>query len=217
MAEQIDFSKYSMQETLRKKEHTWKPPVPEATMRTKSRKIAVSTRVYPDYLLALYAYFEQVHGITPTSLSELLSLVISELINVRRGQISEIPPADMAIDHFISLGFMNPESRENQKAIFTAHHMAQAKEHALSQGASLKEQYDYWKVRDPEQAEQILEEMSKQATTSLDKKPSEDTNSSTVSPASKKPDNSKVSQDNIMPDKPGAVPLSDVESVRESE
>ena len=151
----IDYNKF-MRDT-KENYQRWQPPVPEEVLRNESAKIPVSTRVYPEIILALYAYFEQVHNIQASSLSELIYMACAETLNLN--EITELPPPETAVQFMIGKGFLTLDNKEAQGPLSKLFHKATQAEQKAYEHGTLEEQAKYWKHRDPEKYESIMKQI----------------------------------------------------------
>lgn len=179
----LDFDIYTTPE-----DKSWKPPVSDEQQRKRSRKIAVSSRVYPEYLFAVYAFFQQKHGITLTSISDIIYHAVCECINQNREVIDMIPPPQFSLDQLIKLGMLTGDNKEHRTALDQiASEEAELEQRVLSGHATPGEQYKYWSSRDPQKAEKILDDLAKQVSEGLasDTPPSKQESGPTFTPAPK--------------------------------
>lgn len=174
----IDFSKYSAG-TIKKIEK-WEPPISELEQQDKSSKLALSSRCYPEYLLAAYAHLTETHaGLDIDSISNLVYTIICQYINDNREEIGELPDPETAIEFLISRGWTSADNAENFKRIAQIQDKQQRLQERVDSGkATDKERYTYWKHRDPEKAEAILERMTQQVVQDLNSEDSPPENTS---------------------------------------
>lgn len=163
----IDFSKYNSDKITPTK---WEPPVPERTMKYNSAKLALSTRSYPEYLMAAYALLESQYNKQASSLSELLHLVLCDYLNQNMQEIGAIPSPDVSLDFLIKQGWISADNKENQAPLSKIRKMStEAEARALEGDENLATQYNYWKDRDPEKAESIMQQIVEGASEELSK------------------------------------------------
>lgn len=151
----LDYSKYSSQTPA--KPTRWTPPIPESTMRYRSSKIPASTRIYPEYLLAAYAYLEQKHGLQPTSLSELIGFALSEMLNLAGLTPPDIPDPATALEFLASQGFHTADYKSARGSHAQISRKADELEQAAHKNPLSAEALEYWKLRDPEKYEELLQ------------------------------------------------------------
>jgi len=157
----IDFNKYTAQQKVEQKE--WKPPTSETLMDERSGKLALSTRCYPEYILAAYAFLQEHRNADADSLSNLIYKIICDYINQNMDQIGSLPDAETALDFMIMEGWISTENKENILPIGKIRQKQEELQAKMAEGsASLKEQWEFWKDRDPEKAEEIMEKMTEE-------------------------------------------------------
>lgn len=154
----------------------FEPPENENSLRQHSEKLVFSSRLFPEWIVAAYGIFRKKYPGTPIeSASKLLQYIVQDYINMGFTSIgSRLPPTEDSIDFLIRQGYVNADSRSQ----FTKLSKASAKsvkfeEQAMSTD-NLATQYKYWKDRDPEKAEAILNEMTQQVARDLSEKPQVD-------------------------------------------
>lgn len=143
---------------------TFNPPEPEYRLRQFSEKLVFSMRAFPEWMAAIYGVFNKKYeGVPIDTASKLLQLIIQDYIKQNYQLLGEqLPPTEESIDFLIRKGFVNPDSKSQFRKLSKASQKATEYEaEALSSG-SLKQQYEYYKNRDPEKAEQIMEQMTEE-------------------------------------------------------
>lgn len=171
----------------------FQPPVPEQSLLQHSEKLVASTRMFPEWLAAAYGILRQKYPTENIStLSQLLQLITQDYIKQNYGMIdNSLPPTEHSVDFLIRNGFINPDSRTQFKRISRASDKSVKYEEQMMSSTEPRDQYLYWKDRDPEKAEAILEQMTADAVDYLFR---EDTDSEPEQPDSKNQpeDNSPV-------------------------
>lgn len=213
----IDYSKYSAEAEFSKEK--WKPPISESVINERSNKLAMSTRCYPEYMLAAFAYLEEERGATINSMSDLIYKIICDYINTNRDEIGNLPDAETALDFLLMKKWITPENAENLLPIGKIREKQSQQQARIDSGqASLKERYEYWKDRDPEKAEELMDKMLQQFQEHLtegDKKDSQEQVSNRTDPQEETlaGDNRSLNTDNRQPgdsSKPSLDYLDDV-------
>lgn len=182
MSDNYDFLKDS---------NSFTPPEPEFRLKQFSEKLVFSTRMYPDWVTAALAIFKKKYPDSPIdNSSKLLQLIIQDYIKQNYQLIGEnLPPTDEAINILIRKGFVNPDSKSQFRKLSKANQKSTEYEaEALSSG-SLKQQYEYYKNRDPEKAEEIMQRMQEELLADLEQDEEEDSSEQQDSPKEETPVN----------------------------
>jgi len=137
------------------------PPVPEASLKQHSAKLIFSTRLFPEWMTAAYGVLHQrFPGLPVTSASELLALVLQDYISQNFSEIGNtLPTTQQALDFLLQNQFVNPDSKRQFEHLKKASYRAESYKAQLSENATDKELYEFYKTRDPQKAEEILQEM----------------------------------------------------------
>lgn len=143
---------------------SFQPPEPEFRLKQHSSKLPVSSRMFPEWAVACYAILKEKYPkLNISSMSELLALTAQDYINENFKLVNEqLPPTEDALDFLIKAGFINPQSKRQFKHISQANQKVSEYEAEAISSDSLKDKYEYWKNRDPEKAEEIMEKMTEE-------------------------------------------------------
>lgn len=140
---------------------SFQPPEPEFRLKQYSSKLPVSSRLFPEWAVAVYGVLKTKYpNITISSMSELIALTLQDYINDNYKLVDEqLPPTEDSLDFLIKAGFINPQSKRQFKHISQANQKVSEYEAEAMSSGSLKQKYEYYKNRDPDKAEEIMEKM----------------------------------------------------------
>lgn len=155
------------------KDKQFEPPEPEFRLKQHSSKLPVSSRLFPEWAVAAFAILKDKYPkLTISSMSELIALSMQDYIKQNYNMVDgQLPPTEDAIDFLLNSGFINPNSKRQFKHIAQANQKVNEYEVEKASSDNLKDQYEYYKNRDPEKAEEIMNKMTKQVTQELAEEP----------------------------------------------
>lgn len=151
------------------KDKQFEPPEPEFRLKQHSSKLPVSSRLFPEWAVAAFAILKDKYPkLTISSMSELIALSMQDYIKQNYNMVDgQLPPTEDAINFLLNAGFVNPDNKRQFKHISRANQRVNEYEVEKAGSNSLKDQYEYYKNRDPEKAEKIMQKMTDQVTQEL--------------------------------------------------
>ncbi len=154
-------------------ESKFQPPKRESQLQQHSEKLVFSTRLFPEWLAAALGIFKQKYNQEPLpSASKAIQLIVQDYILDNYNRIdNSLPPTEPSMEFLIKQGFVNPDNKVQFRKMSKASHQAEKYQEQMMSSDNLRDQYVYWKDRDPEKANEIMQQMADQVVADMDRKP----------------------------------------------
>lgn len=155
------------------KDNSFKPRVSEKSLSMHSAKLVFSTRLFPEWVAASYGVLRSRYpSLYPSSASELIQLVMQDYIDNALDEIGgHYPTTEQSLQFLVEQGFVNADSNRQFQRMTKVNANLENHHHKMESATSDGEKFKYLRDRDPEKAEELLEDFIERGLKDLEENP----------------------------------------------